>query len=72
VKELDQGLSDESVDHLKLENLKGEARHSMLETLATAMEFETPASPGVASCEAAFFRTLLYSLRSDAAQRETQ
>lgn len=70
--ELEQGLSEESIDHLELENLSGTDRRAMIEELAAAMEYETPTSPGVEKCEAAFFRTLFYSLRSDEAQQEKQ
>lgn len=70
--ELAAALSEESVDHLELENLEGNDRRAMIEDLASAMEYETPTSPGVEKCESAFFRTLMYSLRSDEAQKETQ
>lgn len=72
VDELDAGLSTESIDHLELENLTGNDRREMLVELAEAMEFETPTSSGIEKCESGFFRTLMYSLRSDDAQRETQ
>lgn len=72
VEELDSGLSSESIDHLELENLKGVEREEALAELALAMEYETPTSPGVETCEAAFRRTFMYSLRSDEAQKETQ
>ena len=70
--ELEAGLSEESVDHLELEILNGNDRRVMIEGLAEAMEFETPTSPGIERCESAFYRTLIYSLRSDEAQKETQ
>ncbi|MGB0579412.1 MAG: hypothetical protein ACPGVU_06900 [Limisphaerales bacterium] len=72
VDELDAGLSEETIDHLELENLTGNDRREMLEELGRAMEFETPTSPGIETCESGFYRTLMFSLRSDDAQRETQ
>ena len=72
VDELESGLSGDSVDHLELENLTGNDRREMLEELGKAMEYETPTSPGIEKCESGFFRTLMYSLRSDDAQQETQ
>ena len=72
IKELESGLSSKSIDHLELENLEGADREDALADLALAMEYETPTSPGIETCESAFHRTLMFSLRSDEAQRETQ
>lgn len=72
VQELDGALSEESVDHLELENLGGRERREAVQALATAMEYESPTTPGVERCESGFRRTLMYSLRSDDSQRETQ
>ncbi|MBG85331.1 MAG: hypothetical protein CMO80_00310 [Verrucomicrobiales bacterium] len=72
VEELEKGLSFDSIDHLELENTSGPARRQALHDLVLAMEYETPTSAGVESCEAAFFRTFIYSLRSDESQKNTQ
>lgn len=72
VRELEAGLSDASVDHLELENLKGSERREAIRKLAEAMEYVTPTSPGVERCRSAFERTLRYSLHSEESQRGTQ
>lgn len=72
VGELESGLSFESIDHLELENTSGPARREALRELVIAMEYETPTSAGVESCATAFFRTFMYSLRSDESQKDTQ
>jgi hypothetical protein len=70
--ELEEGLSEDSMGHLELHDFSCDERRERIEELVVAMEFETPTSPGVEVCETAFFRTLMYSLRSDQAQEETQ
>ncbi len=72
VSELETGLSEDSIDHLELENFDKEDRTKALGNLAEAMEFESPTTAGIERCETAFIRTLMYSLRSDEAQKQTQ
>lgn len=72
VDDLDHGLSTGSIDHLELKNSTAHERRQALARLALAMEYESPASDGAESCETAFYRTLIYSLRSEESQTVAQ